>query len=139
MIGLMRTALRLAVLVLVLVCLPACRDAGKQSYLDMGNYETPLPVCYSAPGPPVPGAFSWEAPLWPLDCSSMNAVVGYRVYYGTAPGTFAGSVDVGNTTSVALATLSSAVPGPGSYYLVVTAYDSAGLESAYSNEVLKDL
>lgn len=137
MIRLTHTALLLAVL--VLICFPACRDAGKQSYVDMGNYQTQLPECYSAPGPPLPGTFSWEAPLWPLDCSSMNAVAGYRVYYGTAPGTFTGSLDVGNTTSVTLATLSSAVTVSGSYYLAVTAYDSGGLESAYSNEVVKDL
>ena len=55
---------------------------------------------------------------------------GYVVYYGTAPGVYTVSVDVGNQTSWQF----DLVAGE-KYYFAVRAYDSAGLYSALSNEV----
>jgi hypothetical protein len=58
-------------------------------------------------------------------------VAGYKVYYGTSPGNYTDSVDVGNVTEVRLKNLS---PGL-AYYLAVTAYDRAGNESGFSDEI----
>jgi hypothetical protein len=55
---------------------------------------------------------------------------GYRVHYGTASQSYTSHVDVGNLTSITLSTLNS-----GTYYFAVTAYNSGGDESDYSNEV----
>ncbi len=55
---------------------------------------------------------------------------GYRVYYGTAPGSYPQSVDVGNVTETTLTTLGDCTE----WYFAVTAYNDAG-ESGYSNEV----
>jgi len=67
-----------------------------------------------------------------------TAVSGYRVYYGSAPGTyeqlFGQGVDVGNVTSYTVNGLGSGTR----YYFVVTAYDGSN-ESAYSNEVFTDM
>ena len=58
-------------------------------------------------------------------------VIGYRLHYGTSSGRYPQSVDVGNTTSSVLSGLAENTR----YYSVVTAYNSAGLESFPSNEI----
>ncbi len=62
--------------------------------------------------------------------STDTAVVGYTLYYGTASGVYTTTLDVGNSTTAYVAPLT---PGT-TYYFVVTAYDSFGIESGYSNE-----
>src|SRR5262245_43579992 len=65
---------------------------------------------------------TWEA-------STNPTVTGYQVSYGTQPGTYTTTVDVGNL-------LSWQVDLPGSqYYFAVRAYDAAGNLSPYSLEV----
>ncbi|WP_162604829.1 fibronectin type III domain-containing protein [Geomonas ferrireducens] len=75
---------------------------------------------------------SWSAPSTYADGTAMT-VNGYKVYQGTAKGSYTQSVDVGNQTSYTLANL---VNGS-TYYFAVTAYDGAKTESAYSNEMSK--
>ena len=59
-------------------------------------------------------------------------LAGYRVYYGTAPGTYTQSVDVGNVTQTTIGSLTDCTM----YYFGVKAYDTAGNEStSYSNEI----
>ena len=58
-------------------------------------------------------------------------IAGYRLYYGTTSGSYPQVLDVGNTTT---ATLSGLTPGQ-TYHIVVTSYDTAGIESLPSNEV----
>lgn len=60
-------------------------------------------------------------------------IAGYRVYYGTAPGAYGPPIDVGNQTTHRLDGLVSGAR----YYIAVTAYDTSGLESTFSNEVSK--
>ncbi|MEW5801617.1 MAG: Ig-like domain-containing protein [bacterium] len=57
-------------------------------------------------------------------------VVGYKVYYGYSSGQYEQSIDVGNQTSYQL--IAATCPP---YYIVVTAYDAAGFESATSGEI----
>lgn len=59
-------------------------------------------------------------------------VVGYKLHYGTASGVYFTSVDAGNATT-------AEVPGliaNFTYYFAVTAYNTEGLESPPSNEVV---
>src|SRR5207249_1355262 len=60
-------------------------------------------------------------------------LAGYKLYYGTSSGSYQFSVDVGNRTSYSLAGLLEGQI----YYFAVTAYNSSGIESAFSNEVSK--
>ena len=64
---------------------------------------------------------------------------GYRLYFGTAPGTYLQSVgqgtSVGNVTTYTMTGLASG----SRYYFAVTAFDTLGIESDYSNEVFKDI
>lgn len=64
---------------------------------------------------------------------------GYRIYCGTVSGTYTALIDVGNTTSIPMTTLSASVSVPGSYYITVTTYATAGNESVYSNEINQNL
>jgi hypothetical protein len=65
------------------------------------------------------------------DHSSSSGIAGYRLYYGTSSGTYPNILDVGNAT---IATIPNLAAGQ-TYYFVVTDYDTAGLESAPSNQV----
>jgi hypothetical protein len=64
---------------------------------------------------------------------------GYRVYYGTASGTYfqplGTGISVGNVTTYQFTGLSSGTR----YYFAVTAVDTSNNESAFSNEVFKDM
>ncbi len=80
-------------------------------------------------------ALAWDAPVSDIDGSPVTGVAGYRIYYGTSPGVYTGSIDVGSTPRYAIADFSAAVP-PGAYYISVTAYDADGTtESSFSNEI----
>jgi hypothetical protein len=58
-------------------------------------------------------------------------VAGYQIYYGTASRSYGYSIDVGNVTTYTLLDLTQGV----TYYIALTAYDSANNKSDYSNEV----
>jgi len=59
-------------------------------------------------------------------------VAGYRLYVGTSPGYYTSSVDVAASTR---ATISSLIEGV-TYYMAVTAYDTSGNQSGYSDEIV---
>jgi hypothetical protein len=59
-------------------------------------------------------------------------VAGYRLHYGTSSRYYTNSVDVAASTR---ATISSLVAGV-TYYMAVTAYDTSGNQSGYSNEIV---
>ena len=65
------------------------------------------------------------------DSNAEPDLAGYNVYYGTTSRNYPNSVDVGLVNSHEVTGL---VPGQ-TYYFAVTAYDSQGNESAYSNEI----
>ena len=65
------------------------------------------------------------------DPSTSTNIAGYRVYYGPASRTYTNTLTVGNATS---ATISNLVTGA-TYYFTATVYDTANLESDFSNEV----
>lgn len=77
-----------------------------------------------------------EDALLSWDASPDTDVVGYKLYSATASGQyeFDNAVDVGDTTSHTLLELS-----PGVHYFSLTAYDSSGNQSAFSNEVSKEI
>jgi len=60
-------------------------------------------------------------------------VAGYKVYYGTATGSYGAPVDVGSLTTATLGNLSDCTR----YYIAVKAYDTSGNQSAvFSDEVV---
>jgi hypothetical protein len=81
-------------------------------------------VSSSFPGSPSGTAtLAWDA---------VTAAAGYRVYSGTTPRTYGqGQLVATNTYQV------TGLNGQTTYYFAVTAVDSNGNQSAYSNEVFK--
>ncbi|MDH5469304.1 MAG: hypothetical protein OEX75_01825, partial [Gammaproteobacteria bacterium] len=81
-------------------------------------------------------SLSWSAPTTRADGSpiSLADIDGYRVYYGSAPGNYPNSVDITDGTTTA--TTVNNIP-VGGYYVVMTTYDTSGLESAQSSAVNK--
>ncbi len=69
-------------------------------------------------------SFAWNP-------STSPGIAGYRLYYGTSSGSYPQFLNVGNTTSATIPNLAAGQ----TYYFVVTAYNTAGLESAPSNQV----
>ncbi|MBI2304508.1 MAG: right-handed parallel beta-helix repeat-containing protein [Chloroflexi bacterium] len=93
-----------------------------------------IPNTFAPPSPPTALAASAGATSVALSWAANpeGDVAGYRVYYDTEPGyPYAYSVTVGNSTSYPLTGLTPGLR----YYLAVTAYDSGGSESWYSQEV----
>lgn len=66
------------------------------------------------------------------DANSEPDVVGYRVYYGVASGTYTDRVDV---SAVTTAEVSGLLVGA-NYYFVVVAFNQAGVESDFSDELM---
>jgi hypothetical protein len=64
------------------------------------------------------------------DPNTETDLAGYKVYYGTASRTYGPPVTIGIQTTYTVTNLP-----PGTYYFAVTAFNTAGLESGFSNEV----
>jgi malectin (di-glucose binding ER protein)/thrombospondin type 3 repeat protein len=75
-----------------------------------------------------PITFTW-------DVVSDADLAGYKLYYGYASGQYSVNVNVGKYTTATLSGLDEAQV----YYIAAVAYDTAGNESAFSNEVKYDL
>lgn len=58
-------------------------------------------------------------------------VTGYRIHFGTASGSYTSNIVLGNVTSATVSGLAEGV----NYHFVVCAFNAAGFESAFSNEV----
>src|SRR5947199_223596 len=106
----------------------AARDAA-------GNIS-PNSASVSVTTPPPPpsnsAGLAWDAVIVPN-------LSGYRVYFGTAPGTYlqpvGQGISVGNVTTYTVIGLASGTR----YYFAVTDFDTLGQESSYSNEVFKNI
>jgi len=94
------------------------------------------PVVPPSVTPPEP-VLAWDAPAYD-DGTPVDGVAGYKIYYGTAPGTYTASITTGTTTTYSISQFSSALTASGTYYMAVTAFDTDGMESAFSNEINKD-
>ena len=106
----------------------AARDAAG----NISPNSTSVSVTTPPPPPSNSASLTWDAVTAPT-------LSGYRVYFGTAPGTYLQSlgqgISVGNVTAYTLTGLASG----SQYYFAVTAFDTVGVESPYSNEVSKNV
>ena len=78
---------------------------------------------------------NWTAPFEREDVTALSPaeIAGYRLYYGTSSGDYQYQIEV-NDGSADQAQVSD-IPA-GTYYVVVSAVDTDGRESAYSSEVV---
>lgn len=74
---------------------------------------------------------AWGAPTTNTNGAALTDLAGYKLHYGTAPGSYSRSITVGNVTAYTVTGLANGT----TYYFAATAYNAAGVESAYSNEI----
>jgi hypothetical protein len=123
-----------ALLLCAMVCLlVACGSGGGGQPADSAPPNTaPQSTATPSTARPTTAVLFWDA-------VSVPNVGGYRLYYGTAPGrygqSFGHGLNTGNVTTYEVTGLSSGTR----YYFVVTAFDTTGRESGFSNEVFKDI
>jgi len=77
---------------------------------------------------------SWTAPTENEDGSSLTDLDGYKIYWGTTPGSYPESVTIGNESITTYVVENIA---PGTYEFVATSFNQAGVESRYSSPVTK--
>ncbi len=87
-----------------------------------------IEVLFSNLGPP--GHCAQVSLTW--DPNSESDLAGYKIYSGTQSGNYQNRIDVGNVTTYILNGLTLGL----TYYIAATAYNSQGLESGFSNEVI---
>lgn len=78
---------------------------------------------------------TWTRPTTRLDATALPEaeIAGYKIYFGTSSGTYPAFITVAGATQYELVTIPPTLSS-GTYYFVVAAYDTAGVESAYSTE-----
>ncbi len=77
---------------------------------------------------------SWMPPTENTDNSALSDLAGFKILYGTTPGVYTNTIDIKNPS------ISSYVIDnlpQNTYYFVITAYNSSGISSGYSNEASK--
>src|SRR5947208_12392257 len=67
---------------------------------------------------------------WNPPTTTGKAIAGYRVYYGSKSQTYTSVLSVGNVIQATVPNLNSAL----TYYMAITAVDTSGVESLFSNE-----
>jgi hypothetical protein len=101
----------------------------------------PAPTPAPAPAVPAPSANSalltWNSPATLADGSVTPNIAGYRIYYGTTPGSYSSSVYVAGAAN--LSTLITGLQLGATWYFTVAAVDSSGNESSFDYEVSKTL
>jgi hypothetical protein len=77
---------------------------------------------------------TWDAPTKNTDGTALTDLAGYKIHYGTASKEYGHTITTGLVKTYSLQNLE-----PGTYYMVVTAFNAAGSESAPSNEATKTI
>jgi hypothetical protein len=79
---------------------------------------------------------SWQPPTQNTDGSPITNLAGYTIHYGTASGALSQAVPINNAglTRYVVDNLKS-----GTYYFAITAYNTAGMESTLSGEIIATL
>ena len=100
--------------------------------------DTAPPVLASPSVPPVGllVTLDWMPPTMNVDGSPLLDLAGYNVYFGSLSGVY---TDFRALDNPGLVTYMLDLPGSGSWHIAITAYDSAGNESDFSNEVVVDV
>jgi hypothetical protein len=77
----------------------------------------------------------WQAPTHNVDGSPLTDLAGYNIYWGVDSRAYGTSHTIDDP---AITSWDVDIP-PGTYFFALTAFDAAGSESGYSNEVIKTI
>lgn len=115
---------------------PAVGVVKSCAYDSAAGGVSPTPTPTPAPTPP-PATVGTASLAW--SASPDARVTGYRVYWGTTPGSYQQARGVGLAAGTATSYVVSNLPAGRTYYFAVTAYDASGTESTYSSEAAKSI
>jgi hypothetical protein len=87
-------------------------------------------ACLATSGYAAQLQLAWDPPINANNAPS-TTLAGYKLHYGLDSRTYSTTINVGNRTTFTLDGLEAGK----TYYFTVTAYDKAGVESTYSEEV----
>ncbi len=106
----------------------------KKTFLILSFLLLVVPLVFALPAQQKT-TLTWDAPATNSDGSPLTDLAGYKVYWSTKAGVYDnGNVkDVGNVLTVNIGSAAGQLKG--TYFFVVTAYNTVGNESAFSNEV----
>ena len=85
------------------------------------------------------GSTSPNTAILDWDAVTVPTLGGYRIYYGTSPGTYLQPVGQGLNVGLATTFTVTGLSSRTRYYFVARAYDTSNSESGNSNEVFKDI
>ena len=79
---------------------------------------------------------SWTPPTENTDNSTLSDLAGFKIHYGTFPGEYEETITINNPglTSYLIEDL-----GASDWFFAMTAFNSSGIESAYSEEMFKTI
>ncbi len=77
---------------------------------------------------------NWTAPTLNDDGTALTDLAGYKIYYGQSSGAYGNPIQIDNP-SVTTYLVDGLVPS--TYYFAATAFNTAGVESGFSNEAVK--
>jgi hypothetical protein len=79
---------------------------------------------------------TWTPPTENTDNSALTDLTGYKIYFGTSPGTYNDTITINNPglSNYLVENLASS-----DWYFAMTAVNSSGIESSYSEEVTKTI
>ena len=89
-----------------------------------------LPVLAQQPAPPNQAVVNQINLTLAWDPNTETDLAGYKIYFGSASGKYGTPTTIGTTNTITLYGFAT-----GQYFFAVTAYNTAGLESGFSNEV----
>ncbi len=98
--------------------------SGGSSGQNPGNEAPPAPASAAV-------TLSWGSPSVSADGTTLTDLAGFKVYDGSSFGNYTMVTDVGSLTEFTTDPLPA-----GTYYFSVTAYDTSGNESDFSNQVV---
>lgn len=111
------------------------RDAGDSGAVDFDTLTVTLSTGTPPPPPPPPPPPAIGTATLQWDAVADARVIGYRVYFGTAPRSYSQAYGAGLLVTGTSYTVPALAAGA-TYYFAVTAV-AEGLESGYSNEASK--
>ena len=79
---------------------------------------------------------SWNPPVQRTDGTPLTDLAGYKIFYGRMSGIYDYQIDINNPT-ISTYLVENLVSG--NWYFALAAYDSQGIESDRSNEVLRPI
>ncbi len=93
------------------------------------------PVTPVQPAQAKQAQLSWVAPSEREDASPilLSEIAGYRIYFGTKQGSYNNTIEISDSTAMSYVFTKLTT---GTYYIVLTTYDTDGRESQYSTEVM---